>query len=364
MYRLCLGSKKALLSSTNQCYNELGCFDNDYPWNWILRPFPPPQSPEKVNTTFYIINRERKEKLHFQTWPNIDSSQYQAHKPSYILTHGFYSSGNVEWMQNLTTAILSKRDANVICVDWEKGSSTNYMQAAANTRIVGAEIARVVRHLINSQMADAEEFHLMGHSLGAHIMSYVGKNVTGIGRITALDPAQPGFQAKDPAVRIDKEDAKFIDVVHTDGKVFAPFLGLGMTVSVGDVDFFVNGGLNQPNCFLDGEPFIIKSIADIPKMTIDVIYNLATCSHTRAPRYMADAIKGPCKMWGYRYNAKFSHLLYTDFIINNTCSDESCSLMGLDTETYPARGNFAMQTSGTSPFCIENKEADMQMVDI
>lgn len=84
----------------------------------------------------------------------------------------------------------------------------------------------------------------------------------------ALDPAQPGFQAKDPAVRIDKKDAKLVDIIHTDGKAFVPFLGLGMTVSVGHIDFFVNGGFAQPNCFLDDKPFI-KSIADIPKITLD-----------------------------------------------------------------------------------------------
>ncbi|XP_043673576.1 inactive pancreatic lipase-related protein 1-like [Vespula pensylvanica] len=353
----------SLLSNTKQCYDELGCFDNGYPWNWLLRPFPSPQSPEKVNTTFYIINRELKEKLYFQTWPKIDTSHYHVHKPSYILVHGYYSNSDVDWMQNLTNAILNKRDANVLCVDWSKGSTTNYIQAAANIRIVGAEITRVVKHLINFQMANAEEFHLIGHSLGAHIMSYVGKNITGISRITALDPAQPGFQAKDPAVRIDKKDAKLVDIIHTDGKAFVPFLGLGMTVSVGHIDFFVNGGFAQPNCFLDDKPFI-KSIADIPKITLDVLYNLASCSHTRAPRYMIAAINGPCKMWGYRYNAKYSHLEYSNFIINKTCTKESCSLMGLDTQNYSARGNFAMETSGSYPFCIEDKKSDIQMENI
>lgn len=36
-----------------------------------------------------------------------------------------------------------KREANVFIVDWGKGASVwNYLQVAANTRVVGAELAR------------------------------------------------------------------------------------------------------------------------------------------------------------------------------------------------------------------------------
>lgn len=70
-------------------------------------------------------------------------------------------------------------------------------------------------------------------------------------------------------MRLDENDAKFIDVVHTDGRPFLPFLGLGMSVRVGHVDFFVNGGKYQPNCILDSEGSMYKSLLDIPEMTID-----------------------------------------------------------------------------------------------
>lgn len=53
-------------------------------------------------------------------------------------------------------------------------------------------------------------------------MGFAGKKVqTGgkkkmVGRITGLDPANPGFNYDSPVVRLDKTDAKFVDVVHTD----------------------------------------------------------------------------------------------------------------------------------------------------
>lgn len=41
-----------------------------------------------------------------------------------------------------------------------------------------------MERLILEADANPSTFHLLGHSLGAHIMSYAAKNVTGIARIT------------------------------------------------------------------------------------------------------------------------------------------------------------------------------------
>jgi pancreatic triacylglycerol lipase len=58
--------------------------------------------------------------------------------------------------------------------------------------------------------------HLLGHSLGAHTVGYAGERITGLGRITGLDPAEPYFQYMPPHVRLDPTDAKFVDAIHTD----------------------------------------------------------------------------------------------------------------------------------------------------
>ena len=81
--------------------------------------------------------------------------------------------------------ILLQEDANVIAVNWEAGADkTDYRQAAANARVVGAMIAEVMKSLRRVSNASYRRMHLIGHSLGAHVAGYAGERVPGIGRIT------------------------------------------------------------------------------------------------------------------------------------------------------------------------------------
>ena len=84
----------------------------------------------------------------------------------------------------------------------------------ANARVVGAEIKLLIEAL-GQLGATRDSFWLVGHSLGAHVMGLAGRRAPGIGRITGLDPASPGFQGKPTAARLDPTDAIFVDVIHT-----------------------------------------------------------------------------------------------------------------------------------------------------
>ena len=65
--------------------------------------------------------------------------------------------------------------------------------------------------------------------------------------IIALDPAGPLFESSDYRARIDKTDAQFVDVIHSNGDNF--LLGnLGMALPCGHVDYYPNGGKQQPGC--------------------------------------------------------------------------------------------------------------------
>ena len=73
---------------------------------------------------------------------------------------------------------------NVITVDWGNGAGFPYSQAAANTRVVGAEVAQMIQLLKDHQGVSVSNIHLIGHSLGAHIAGYVGTRIPRLRRIT------------------------------------------------------------------------------------------------------------------------------------------------------------------------------------
>lgn len=49
--------------------------------------------------------------------------------------------------QEMRNELLKHGDYNVITVDWAGGSLPLYTQATANTRLVGLEIAHLIKHL-------------------------------------------------------------------------------------------------------------------------------------------------------------------------------------------------------------------------
>lgn len=89
---------------------------------------------------------------------------------------------------------------------------------------------------------------ILGHSLGAHTCGLASNVISNqMARISGLDPAGPFFEGKDVVVRLDKNDAKFVDIIHSNTEV-ALGVGLGSSESSGHVDFYVNGGKSQPGC--------------------------------------------------------------------------------------------------------------------
>jgi surfactin synthase thioesterase subunit len=64
----------------------------------------------------------------------------------------------------------------------------NYIAATQKARPVGAHVAELINFLVAQTGAKLDDFHLIGHSLGAHVAGFAGKSIsTGkVGRITGL----------------------------------------------------------------------------------------------------------------------------------------------------------------------------------
>ena len=59
---------------------------------------------------------------------------------------------------------------------------------------------------------------MIGHSLGAHVIGAVGQGLKGnLHRLTGLDPAEVYYEAFPRRPRLSRDDAKFVDVIHTAG---------------------------------------------------------------------------------------------------------------------------------------------------
>lgn len=106
----------------------------------------------------------------------------------------------------------------------------------------------LVIDLYANQSANLSNFHLVGHSLGAHVAGFAGKAVqntvgANVGRITGLDPAGPLYRLASAENRLASTDADLVVALHTDGGV------AGYYSPIGDIDFYANGGFpQQPGC--------------------------------------------------------------------------------------------------------------------
>ncbi|PVD23638.1 hypothetical protein C0Q70_16911 [Pomacea canaliculata] len=285
------------------CYGDLGCFSNDAPFFSLERPISfLPQSPDVINPTFTLYTRQSPAqgyRLRSGDTTGLARSTFNASRPSKFIVHGFLESFLATWMPDMKDALLRQGDYNVVLVDWGSGSFSLYGQASANGRVVGAMIAQLITFIQNTTGARLEDMHIVGHSLGSHVAGYAGERLKHLGRITGLDPAEPYFQHTDPTVRLDPTDALFVDVIHTDGASFySTKLGLGMAQACGHVDYYPNGGHDQPGC--DKSP-----ITHLEENGLYLgVREIIGCNHARAYHLAIDSINSACPFLAYRCDSE------------------------------------------------------------
>ena len=342
------------LYGKNVCYGDLGCFTDQYPFSGVLpwRPFAAlPSAPEKIATTFILYNKKTSGIGEVITASKI-SANFDASAPVKFIIHGFMQNGFHKWIIEMKDAILSVDDVNVIAVDWSNGNGLPYTQATANTQIVGAEIAKLVNTFINTMGVNAADVHLIGHSLGAHISGYAGSRIKGLGRITGLDPAGPYFDFTEPVVRLDPTDAEFVEAIHTDGTATLE-IGLGMMQRVGHVDYYPNGGKNQPNCpEVPGK--IIGAIFNGLAWNMAGIEDTTACSHSAAITYFTESIRDKgCMFTAYPCSSK------ADFDAGKCMkctSPNGCNRMGYWSTATRDQGALYLNTRDplVLPLCLQH----------
>lgn len=106
--------------------------------------------------------------------------------PLKIITHGWRSSAESEAVASIKDAYMRNKDVNVITVDWSHIAHSIFYHWVANQTVrIGTEVATFLNSLSERHSVTGKQIHLIGHSLGAHIMGIAAyqSNLT-VDRIT------------------------------------------------------------------------------------------------------------------------------------------------------------------------------------
>ncbi|XP_031622980.1 uncharacterized protein LOC116340565 [Contarinia nasturtii] len=228
--------------------------------------------------TFELFTLKNANKLQILSLNNITSitaSNFNKKVPTRFFIHGWQERLSLKKVFAEAYFMQAKVDVNLIYVNWEKSSQTiNYIAARNRVEPIGAYVATMIDFLVNNEFASINDINVIGFSLGAHAAGIAGKYVQSgkLPKIVGLDPAGPLFSLDKPNERLDRFDAKYVEVIHTNGAF------LGFYNQIGTVSFYPNQGRTQVGCPLD-----ITGV----------------CSHLRAYKYFAESIYSPVSFYGY-----------------------------------------------------------------
>ncbi|XP_042897767.1 inactive pancreatic lipase-related protein 1 [Parasteatoda tepidariorum] len=327
-------------SLLTRCFDRWGCLSIGEPFFSSLRPISLfPIHPDALDPQFLLVTRSAPDifqKIRVGNNSSFSQSFFDPLRPVKIILHGFRESGYQDWIKDLIRELLTADDYNIISVDWRLGAAQSYPQAAANTRSLGLVVADFIDHLQRKYRIPPSDIHLIGYNLGAHAAGYVGDQIPRIGRITGLDPAGPYFEDTDPRVRLDPDDAVFVDVIHTDSPPSAQVAG--MLQPAGHLDFYPTPGWRRTGCNM-----------------LEGIKSFRRCKAVHAPELFTESVNMDCPFYGYKCD---SYANFSSGQCDRGCGSDmsQCASMGFKAEewlryTSSEPVTMFLETSLEEPFC-------------
>lgn len=253
----------------------------------------------------------------------LSGSSFNQENPTRVIIHGWLSDGSSLVNQLIRNAFFNRsEDFNVIVVDWGKvAKNIDYIEASVHVHEVGKVVAKFLENLLDFGQIDPLNVTLIGHSLGAQVAGYAGRNLRKplvLGTIVALDPANPLFGPTRFNLKpLATSDANYVQSIQTCRGVLGEFLPLG------HASFYPNYGPVQPGCF---DP-------------------TGTCSHERSFRFYAESITT-----GNPFVARKCEDYFDDIALYRCRSSGPNATMGGEPLDKSASGVYWLSTNKHSPF--------------
>ncbi|KZC04270.1 Lipase member H-A [Dufourea novaeangliae] len=275
--------------------------------------------------TFFLYTKRNPETsqqiLVDDTGSNLLETNFVPSNPTKIVIHGYDSDMQLTYLVDVRMEYLKTYDYNVIAVDWHRlATAPCYPIVVRNVPHVGDCLAQLIDRIRD---LGATDIHTIGFSLGAHVPAFAANVLRPyqMTRITGLDPAMPLFVTADKDQKLDAGDAVFVDVFHTNAFI------QGKVEMSGHVDFYMNGGINQPGCWENGKPF--------------------ECDHHRSVMYFAESINSEVGFWGWRCGGFVSYLL-------GLCPPRYPAILAGDKVQKQVGGFILVRTNSQSPYALGN----------
>ncbi|CAK1544562.1 unnamed protein product [Leptosia nina] len=200
-----------------------------------------------ANNAYWLFtrrNRDNPQLLVHGDANSISNSFYNPNLPLKVLVHGWTGGLHSRMVPKIKGAFLDVADVNVILVDWNALAGENYITASFGVPSVGQYLGRFLTWLINTRGGNWNTMHLVGYSLGAHVVGFAGRQEGGRARrVTGLDPA--GIMWNGNSDALNRYAGQYVEVIHTNTNL------MGIKDANAHTDFYPNGGGFQPGCDTD-----------------------------------------------------------------------------------------------------------------
>jgi pimeloyl-ACP methyl ester carboxylesterase len=151
-------------------------------------------SPSTINVVDYDwvqkdIGKTQGGTERYITFERVNSRGYIENRPTWVVIHGW--NGKAEDSKDLAKAIEEydgyQVGDQVLTLDWDAARTGATSLNAAATWI--ERVGQFTANTLKSWGISSSSINLVGHSLGAYVSYEIAKQLGGIGKLVALDPA-------------------------------------------------------------------------------------------------------------------------------------------------------------------------------